>query len=120
MRQQSTAKVLHRVSKPKRAVLEAHKDVHIISDGGQVDQNDVPISKSAGDEVSWFAYGGAGAIIEFLPPDGSPFNDSKFYVPTAGSVTSGPAKANAVVNKYYKYTVTGRAGQNDPGVIIHN
>ena len=120
MRQQSTAKVLHRVSRPKRAAQAAPKDVHILSDAGQVDQNDVTISKSAGDEVTWFAYGAAGATIEFSSPDGSPFNDSKFYVPTAGSVTSGPAKANAVVNKYYKYTVTGRAGQNDPGVIIHN
>jgi hypothetical protein len=120
MRQQSTAKVLHRVSKPKRVALAAHKDVHIISDGGQVDQDDVPVSKSGGDEVTWFAYGGAGATIEFSSSDGSPFNDSKFYVPTAGSVSSGPAKANAVVNKYYKYTVKGRAGQNDPGVIIHN
>jgi hypothetical protein len=112
MKPQSTAKV----SKP----MGAYKDVHIVSDDGQVDQNDITISKSRGDEVTWFANGAAGATIEFSSPDGSPFHDSTFRVPAAGSIASGPATPTAVVNKYYKYTVKGRAGQNDPGVIIQN
>jgi len=116
MRQPSTAKVLHRASKLKGV----HKNVHIVSDDGRVDQNDVDISKSMADEVTWFAHGAEGATIEFSSPDGSPFYDSTFRVPAAGSIASGPATSTAVVNKYYKYTVKGRAGQNDPGVIIHN
>ena len=99
---------------------QVHKDVHIVSDNGQVDQNDVDISKLAADEVTWFAHNQEeGATIEFSSADGSPFNDSVFRVPIGGSVSSGPAKDGAKP-KRYKYTVTGPAGQNDPGVIITN
>ena len=96
------------------------QQVHIVSDNGQVDQNDVEISKPAGDEVTWFAQSKkAGSTIEFSPPDGSPFQDSTFSVPAGGSVSSGPAKGEAEA-KRYKYTVTGPDGDNDPGVIIQN
>jgi hypothetical protein len=116
MRQQSTAKVLHKASAPRGA----HRGVHITSDNGQVDVFDVEISKSMADQVTWFAHGASGAIIEFSSSDGSPFEESTFHVPATGSVSSGPAKPSAVANKYYKYTVKGRTGKNDPGVIIHN
>ncbi|HEY6270804.1 MAG TPA: hypothetical protein VIX19_02295 [Terriglobales bacterium] len=100
--------------------LPVYRGVHITSDNGQVDVKDVEISKSMADQVTWFAHGAAGAIIEFSSPDGSPFEESTFQVPATGSISSGPAKRAAVVNKYYKYTVKGRTGKNDPGVIIHN
>jgi hypothetical protein len=96
------------------------KPVHILSDAGLVDQDDIAISRNRGDQVTWFAYGTSGATIEFSPPDGSPFHDSTFRVPAAGSVTSGPVTSSALLNKRYKYTVEGPAGTNDPGVIIQN
>lgn len=119
MRQQSTAKVLH---KPLRrgVLMGTQKGVHITSDDGQVDVYDVDISKVGADEVTWFAHGAARATIEFSSAAGSPFQESTFHVPAGGSVSSGPAKASAVVGKYYKYTVKGPKGENDPGVIIHN
>lgn len=120
MKYQATAKVLHQPSAPKAAHRGAHKGVHITSDAGRVDQQDVEISKSLADEVTWFAHGDAGAIIAFSSPDGSPFLEATFHVPATGSVSSGPAKAGAVIDKKYKYTVIGRSGLNDPGVIIHN
>ena len=116
MRQQTTARVLHKASAPRGA----NKGVQITSDTGQVDVYDVEISKSMADQVTWFAHGASAATIEFSSPDGSPFHESTFHVPASGSVSSGPARPAAVVNKYYKYTVKGRAGKNDPGVIIHN
>jgi hypothetical protein len=97
-----------------------HKHVHIVSDDGQVDECEVVISKSLADQVTWFAFGGAGATIEFSSDDGSPFQESVFYVPATGSLSSGPASPTAVVDKYYKYTVQGQEGENDPGVIIRN
>lgn len=119
MRQQSTAKVLH---KPlRRGVLRGmQKGVHITSDDGQVDVYDVDISRGGRDEVTWFAHGAVRATIEFSSADGSPFQDATFHVPAGGSVSSGPAKGSAVVGKYYKYTVKGPKGSNDPGVIIQN
>jgi len=116
MRHQSTARVLHRASKAKGV----HKDVHITSDDGQVDVYDVTISRKLAEEVTWLAHGKAGATIEFPSPAESPFAEHIFHVPASGSLSSGPATASAVEGKYYKYTVKGRTGKNDPGVIIHN
>ncbi len=112
MSKQATARMLRRALTPK--------GVHITSDDGQVDQSTVEVSKSMAEEVTWFAYGGGGATIVFSSSDGSPFQESLFQVPATGSVSSGPAKATAVENKTYKYTVVGQAGANDPGVIIQN
>ena|SRR5215472_9751316 len=95
------------------------KKVHITDDQGQVDDSQVKVSKRAADQVTWFAFGAAGATVEFSSPDGSPFAESVFYVPATGSVTSGPAKTN-IANKSYKYTVFGAAGSTDPAVIIDN
>jgi len=98
---------------------QPHKDVHLTDDNGHVDQNDVPVSKKLGEEVTWYAYDHQfGATIEFSSADGSPFYDATFYVPIGGSVSTGPAKN--VDPKRYKYTVNGHGGQNDPGVIIQN
>jgi len=96
----------------------AHKDVQIISDHGQVDPNVVDIYQ--GQEVIWFAQNNQdGATIDFSSADGSPFNEKTFYVPAGGTVSSGLFRSDAK-SKTYKYTVKGPAGQNDPGVIIHN
>jgi hypothetical protein len=97
----------------------SNKNVHITNDKGGVDNFEIHVSKRQGDQVTWFAFGTAGATIRFSSPDGSPFQESVFYVPATGSVTSGPAKTN-VVYKSYKYTVVGAAGSNDPAVIIDN
>ena len=96
----------------------SNKNVHITNDKGGVDNSEIHVSKRQGDQVTWFAYGAAGATIKFSSPDGSPFQESVFYVPATGSVTSGPAKD--VASKPYKYTVIGAAGSNDPAVIIDN
>lgn len=109
----------------KEATARAHrrvatfKSVHITSDDGQVDAPDVTISMTNKDEVTWFAHGAAGAVIVFSSPDGSPFEEILFTVPARGSVSSGPTTARAVA-KRYKYTVVGRTGANDPGVIVQN
>jgi hypothetical protein len=117
MRQQSTAKVLHRVSKPKRAALGAHKDVHIIDNNGHVKPDPVDIYKSSGDQVLWIADTGP-AVVEFSPTD-CPFYKCNFNVAAGGSVPSGPIRDDAQA-KRYKYSVKGQTGPNDPVVIIHN
>jgi hypothetical protein len=110
MTQQST---LDQVAKTKGA----HKDVHITDDKGKVDKDDVDIYTKLGEEVIWFA-DKAGSTIDFT--DGSPFyGPPSFQVPAGGNVSSGRVRDGAEP-KRYKYTVTGPAGQNDPGVIIHN
>lgn len=96
----------------------AHKDVQIVTDDGHVDPDDVDIYP--GQEAIWFAHNNqAGATIEFSSADGSPFYEKIFYVPAGGTVSSGLFRSDAK-SKRYKYTVKGPAGQNDPGVIIHN
>jgi hypothetical protein len=95
------------------------KEVHIKDNKGQVDQPSVKISKGGKGEVTWFAYGAAGATIVFSSPDGSPFKEAVFTVPATGSVSSGPAKDTADL-KPYKYTVVGKDGATDPVVIIDN
>jgi hypothetical protein len=97
----------------------SNKNVHITNDKGQVDASPVNVSKRKAEQVTWFAYGTAGATIKFSSPDGSPFHESVFYVPASGSVTTGPPKTN-VEKKTYRYTVVGAAGSNDPVVIIDN
>ncbi len=109
MKQEDTARKHRRVA--------TTKEVHITSDGGQVDQDPVNISKSQ-DQLTWFAHGSAGATIVFSTSDGSPFEEIIFTVPAKGSVSTGLVKSGAVENKSYKYTVVGRTGAKDPVVII--
>ena len=85
---------------------------------GQVDNDTVHVSKSAGHQVTWSSR--SKAIIAFSSESGSPFEETTFHIPAGGSVSSGPAKATAEAEKRYKYSVVGEKGVNDPTVIIHN
>src|SRR5579859_3963071 len=85
---------------------------------GEVNNDTVHVSKSAGHQVTWTSAGKA--IIAFSSHDGSPFQESIFHVPAGGSVSSGPAKVTAENEKSYKYSVVGEKGVKDPTVIIHN
>ncbi len=91
------------------------KHVRVTDDQGHVDQEDVDISISAGEQVTWSA--DTKTVIVFNKPEGSPFSDKTFQVPAGGSIASGPARQDAEKKKY-KYTVVGQGGSNDPGVII--
>ena len=93
--------------------------VHITSPQGHVDQTDVTVSKSVGEEVTWHSHENERATIKFNSDQGSPFQKSTFEVPAGGSVPSGSAKREAQ-SKHYKYTVVGSNGENDPVVIIEN
>lgn len=94
-----------------------NRHVHA-EDNGNVDNETVHVSKSAGHEVTWFSR--TKAIITFSSESGSPFAETTFHVPAGGSVSSGPAKPAAEPEKPYKYSVVGEKGVNDPTVIIHN
>jgi len=120
MTQETDSKVLLKDSNLRGASYNNQKDVRIVSEDGRVDDGDVTISKKAAEQVTWHAHGSDGATIEFSTADGSPFYEPVFREPAKGSVTSGPAMPSAVVDKYYKYTVKGKTGSTDPGVIIHN
>ena len=113
MKQESTAKVLHKASTLKGA----QKDVHIIDNNGHVMPDPVYVTMSLGEQVMWIA-DQDGATITFSPTD-CPFDQWRFDVAAGGSAPSGLVKDDAK-NKSYKYTVNGSAGQNDPGVIIQN
>ena len=62
-----------------------------ISQGGEVDNEVVNVSKSAGDEVVWSS-DGDGFTISFQT---SPFAASTFHVPAGGSASSGPVRPGA-------------------------
>jgi hypothetical protein len=94
-----------------------NRHVHAEEDG-HVDNPTVHVSKSAGHQVTWHSR--KKAIVSFSSQDGSPFEEATFHVPPGGSVSSGPAKPTAEVDKSYKYSVVGEKGVNDPAVIIHN
>jgi hypothetical protein len=94
------------------------KDVHIIDAGGQVDQKSVHVSKSAREEITWFAHGDESATIVFTAAQGSAFEEVVFSVPAGGSVSTGAVRDSARYDVPYKYTVVGPAGSNDPEVII--
>jgi len=87
-------------------------------DNGQVDNDTVHVSKSAGHQVTWSSR--SKAIVAFSSESGSPFEEATFHIPAGGSVSSGPAKATAEAEKRYKYSVVSVKGVNDPTVIIHN
>ena len=77
-----------------------NRHVHA-EDNGQVDNDTVHVSKSAGHQVTWSSR--SKATIAFSSESGSPL-----------------AKATAEAEKRYKYSVVGEKGVNDPTVIIHN
>lgn len=94
-----------------------NRHVHA-EDNGQVDNDTVHVSKSAGHQVTWSSR--SKAIVAFSSESGSPFEEATFHIPAGGSVSSGPAKVTAEAEKRYKYSVVGVKGVNDPTVIIHN
>jgi hypothetical protein len=94
------------------------KHVHVTSGQGQVDLASINVSKSALDEVVWFSYSSQAAMIVFASPNGSPFNETTFYIPAGGSVSSGPPVKPPDAAKEYKYFVVGQTGVTDPVVII--
>ena len=108
----------HAVVTELKPRLLASREVHIITDDGQVDQDPVTISAGT-DQVTWTAHGAKKAIVVFASPDGSPFHDALFQVPAGGSVSSGPVKSTAAYQSY-KYTVVGQVGVKDPVVIVQN
>lgn len=73
------------------------------------DLDPLELSKKAKHEAEWFCHQhDVGLLIHFPEPDGkqyrgSPFADSEFYVPSAGSVLSGPPLETA--EGTYKYDV---------------
>lgn len=92
--------------------------VHIIDDSGNVDQEHLHLSKSANEEVKWFAYDNQAATIVFSSAQGTPFQTYSFHVPAGGSVSSGAIKNSVAEGGHYKYSVAGSKGATDPEVII--
>lgn len=101
------------------ATAAAEEPVRIQNAQGEVDNTIVTVSRSAGDEVTWYSDGTTPALVVFASRDGSPFLDTHFHVPAGGSVSSGPARDDAPI-KAYKYTVVGDSGVNDPVVVVDN
>src|SRR6476646_10122175 len=62
-----------------------------VSQGGEVDNEAVNVSRSASDEVVWTSHGDE-FTISFQT---SPFAASTFHIPAGGGVSSGPVRAGA-------------------------
>lgn len=88
--------------------------VHI-RQGGDVDNEEVNLSRSAGDEVVWSSAGDEFTISFQI----SPFAASSFHVPAGGSISSGPVRSNAALG-HYQYFISDDSSGNggDPGVNI--
>ncbi len=91
----------------------AKKAIKIKDRKGNVDKDPCHLSKGAEDEAQWFAVDGR-SIIHFTD---SPFQDSVFFVPDGGSVSSGPP-VKGKIGQTYKYNVDGPDGSVDPGFVI--
>jgi hypothetical protein len=88
--------------------------VHV-GQGGEVDNEVVNVSKSAGDEVVWSSDGDA-FTISFQT---SPFAASTFHVPAGGNASSGPVRAGAGIGHYQYFISDDNNSQGaDPGVDI--
>ena len=105
-------------------VLKPNVDVHAgqalpvhISPGGDVDNEVVNVSRSAGDEVVWSS-GGDDFTVSFTT---SPFAASTFHVPAGGSISSGPVRAGAGVGRYHYFINDNTLGQSgDPDVDVRH
>jgi hypothetical protein len=88
--------------------------VHIRQDG-EVDNEVVNLSKSAGDEIVWHSSGDPFTV--FFPV--SPFREQNFHVPAGETVRSGPPRPDASIDRY-QYFITNLvlAKSADPGVDI--
>ena len=88
--------------------------VHI-GQGGEVDNEVVNLSRSAGDEVLWSSDGDE-FTISFQT---SPFAAATFHVPAGGSASSGPVKPGAALGHYQYFISDNSDGKGaDPGVDI--
>jgi hypothetical protein len=88
--------------------------VHI-SQGGEVDNEVVNVSRSAADEVVWSSDGDE-FTISFQT---SPFAASTFHVPAGGSASSGAVKPGAALGRYPYFISDDSDGKGaDPDVDI--
>jgi hypothetical protein len=86
-----------------------------ISQGGEVDNEVVNVSRSTGDEVVWSSDGDEFSI-SFQT---SPFATSTFHVPAGGSASSGPVRPAAALGRYQYYISDDSNGEGaDPEVNI--
>ncbi|HEU5415259.1 MAG TPA: hypothetical protein VFW31_15940 [Candidatus Angelobacter sp.] len=95
------------------------KKVGITDDHGHVDENEIHLSRGAGDAVEWVPMNGKESTVAFRSSKGSPFQDKVFHVPAHGNSPTATLRKDAEIGEY-KYDVIGEKGQNDPVVIIHN
>ena len=70
--------------------------------GGEVDNEMVNVSKSAGDEIVWYSDGDEFTVS--FPT--SPFDASTFHVPAGGTASSGPVRSNAALGHYSTSSAT--------------
>jgi hypothetical protein len=88
--------------------------VHIRQDG-EVDNEIVNLSKSAGDEIVWHSSGDPFSV--FFPV--SPFKEQTFHIAAGETVHSGPPRPDASIDRYqYFITNLTLAKSADPGVDI--
>ncbi len=88
--------------------------VHI-GQGGEVDNEVVNVSMSAGDEIVWSSDGDA-FTISFQT---SPFATSTFHVPAGGSASSGPVRPGAGIGHYPYFISDDNDGKGaDPDVDV--
>ena len=88
--------------------------VHI-GQGGEVDNEVVNVSMSAGDEIVWSSDGDE-LTISFQT---SPFAASTFHVPAGGSASSGAVKPGAALGRYPYFISDDSDGKGaDPDVDI--
>jgi hypothetical protein len=80
-----------------------------------VDNEEVNVSKSAGDELVWSSDGN-GFTITFQT---SPFSASTFHVPAGGTASSGPVRPGAALGHYAYYISNDSDGSGgDLGIKI--
>ncbi len=89
--------------------------VHI-APGGEVDNEVVNVSRSAGDEVVWSS-AGDGFTITFQT---SPFAASTFQVPAGGSISSGPVRPDTGLGRYHYFIKDDNGQGGDPDVDVRH
>jgi hypothetical protein len=86
-----------------------------IGQGGEVDNEVVNVSRSAGDEVVWSSDGDE-FTVSFQT---SPFAASAFHVPAGGSASSGPVRPGAALGHYQYFISDDSNGKGaDPDVNV--
>ena len=86
-----------------------------IGQGGEVDNEVVNVSRSAGDEVVWSSDGDEFTVSFQI----SPFAASAFHVPAGGSASSGPVRPGAALGRYQYFISDDSNGKGaDPDVNV--